>query len=721
MIESNIIIVSLVFFVLSFVVMGFTIKHEHGFSNKVVGRLIIGVGFSLFPLYLLGNTGAVGGPFDMTISSYLGIVRVLTGENSLENTREAIGDLPHNVEFFIANYTALLHFMLSLLVLGFVLNFFKNFLSKFSYNSIENGTLCVFNELSERTLLLAEDIRKREKNKTLQNCTVVFLAKADEQNSQSVGYLERLRATGAHIFDIAPDKFKIHRRYYRKNIDFFLLKYSEEENLKDALALAKKYSVQKKQNVLQKLTSNFSSSIASFFSKCADKLNALFCKIFNLPHKRKKEKKKAHFQIHILTSTPEAVAAVDTIEYSKNISLRLFDESRAMIYGLLDAHPLFLARRGSKTKIMVVGAGRMGTQAVKTCAWCAQTIDAAPEIIVIDSDSTWETRFAADCPELSPLTQTAFAKEESIITFYNHNVEHSGFLDIMKKHDDVGYIICALGNEELNLRTALYIRGAYEEIRFEAGLNDNTLDRPQIHLLLSNPFLHDISSTLKYNAKIPSDLKPFGNLKNLYTWENVVNPYLDHLGMAANRYYARHFAGNVSAKEMKAIEESADKDYEDREYVRLSSMATGLHAKYKFHDALAQISGIKYSEEQWRGKPCTDMIKKMRNLLLDENLVEQLSIVEHKRWNVYMRAQGWRRASYEMADKWYNDKRANKHRNFCCKLTLCLAPWKELDDVDNWQMEKEGKCDGFKELDRIMVRDLATIIEQAKELNGCVD
>ncbi len=105
----------------------------------------------------------------------------------------------------------------------------------------------------------------------------------------------------------------------------------------------------------------------------------------------------------------------------------------------------------------------------------------------------------------------------------------------------------------------------------------------------------------------------------------------------------------------------------------------------------------------------------MRELLDDAAIVEPLSILEHRRWNVFMRSQGWRRASYDIADNWYGKEGTSMHRNFPCKLTLCLVPWKELDNVDNWQISKTGKCDNFKELDRIMVRDLATIVKQAKE------
>ncbi len=241
MYQFSLIILSIFLFVLGILVAIYTVKKEHGFTNRVIARMIILVGSSLFPLYFIGNSGATGGIFDMVVSSFLGIVRVVTGETSLGDTREVIGSVSHNMAWFIANYTAFMHMLLSLLVLGFVLNFFKNYLSKFSYRFIERGKLCVFTEVSERSLLLCEDIRKREKEGSLASCVLVFLQKDGENAHQRDGDEERLNKLGAHLFNYDVCDVPLHRRYLKHTVCFFLLKQNEEENLKQALALSQKH------------------------------------------------------------------------------------------------------------------------------------------------------------------------------------------------------------------------------------------------------------------------------------------------------------------------------------------------------------------------------------------------------------------------------------------------------------------------------------------------
>ncbi len=670
MIQTILIVFSLVIFVIGFVVMIYTAKKEYGFSNKVIARLIFFVGSALFPLYVIGYYKAPGGVFDMAVSSFLGIVRVLTGENSLGDTREVIGVLPSEMTIFVANYTAFLHLLLVLLVMGFVLSFFKNHLSKFNYRFVERGKLFIFTEASERSLLLAEDIRRQEKYDKTKKCAIVFLQNMNETTCLPDGYEERLNKMSAHLFDLDVCDLPIYKRYLKHTVCFFLLKTNEEENLKQALILAQKYG-----------QSDFA----------------------------------GHLQIHILNSSQEAAAVVDTIEYSTVMSFRIFNETRALLYDLFDRNPLFLAKQSDVLKILVVGGGKIGTEAVKLASWCAQTLKLRPEIVVVDCDAAWQKRFEAQCPELAVKDAKSQKNEDVNISFYHQDVRNSDFLQTLKAHHDVGYVLCALGDEELNLSTAMYIRSAYEGIRFNKAENGNVVNKPQIHLLLNNPFLSEISSKILFNAKIDSELVPFGSLQNLYTLDNVSATYLDHLGMAVNRFYARYYAGNVGADELAKAENEADKQYDDKEYNRTSSMALGLHAKYKLYAALCEMENKVFSKDEWSEKPSDEMLDEMKVFLSKEENVEALSILEHRRWNTYMRTQGWQYAELSLADAWYGIEK-NDHRNFAAKYTTCLVSWEELKNVDEWLLKKHGKTSDLQELDRVMVRDLDVILRQAKNI-----
>ncbi len=665
----------------------YTVVKEHAFSRVAIIRLIVGVGASLFPLYLLGNAGATGGVFDWIVSSLLGVVRTVTGENSLGDTREIIGTVPAELERVVANYTAVLHLLSATLILSFIFSLFQNAFSRFSYRFLERGGLCVFTEVSRRTLVLANDIRKRENEGTLSRNCLVFLGKADEEDLAFQGYREQLNVLGAHLFDLKLSQLNVPHHFWRKSVCFFLMKTNEEENLKDALELAA------------------CDEIKSMLATCEAKNMPVKCKVF------------------ILNSNPEAVAVVDAIEHRSELNLRLLNENKLMVYDLFDKQPLFLCKREeNRLKILIVGAGRNGLAATQVGAWCGQTVHLKPEIIVVDKDSAWEQRFEQECPEIAPKTRTQESLEECRVTFYAQDVEEQGFIDILKKHPDVGYVICALGDEELNLRTALKIRKAYEEIRYVVAVDKPVMQAPQIHVLLHNEFLFDVCDKLLMNAKAPADLQPFGCLKSLYTWDNIVSPYFDHLGMACNRFYHRYYARdswmNLEKAEQEkmcdSIDKAADIAYEQSEFHRNSSMALGMHGKYKLYAILVEIAGENISAYDWGQKPTEEMIAQVADLLQDETVVEQISYLEHTRWNMYERAQGWKGAKIEAASQWYGIDR-NDHRNHRAKLNVCIGTWNALDTIDTWLKENHNININFKELDRVMVRDLAVIMRQAKK------
>ncbi len=666
---------SIVMFLLGVLCAVYIAKSRKADPKQVIGCLIGGTATALLPLYLNGHSDAKGGPIDMVFTSILGVVRAMTGENSVFDTREMLGTVPRGAQAAVAIYTAVLHLVATALLLGFLLSLFQDFFPKISYRFYRSGRLYVFTELSERTLLLAEDLYK---NPEPPGVVFVFLGKAIEEDATN--YCQRLQEVGGFLFDLDVCDLKLHRRLQKQPIEFFLLKSNETENLRDALELVARYGESDMASVLR---------------------------------------------IHILSSQPEAQTVVDSIEYTSKISLRLVRETRAMIYHLFDVRPLFLGARGDKLDILVVGAGRSGMEAIKTACWCGQTIRLRPNILVVDKDPTVESRFEGDCPELSSRTAPIESLQNCRVQFFTADVESGQFTDLIKAHPSIGYVVCALGDESLNLRTAMTIRGVFEGLRFLPE-HSAFLTPPIINVLLGDAFLSDVSGRLKFDTRADCKLSPFGSLKETYTWDNIVAPYLDFAGISVNRFYARQFCGEgmealslqQRVSKIVEIEKQADIQYESKEYNRAASIALGLHCKYKAYACLCEAAELSFTDQTWSGHPDKQMIHDVQNWLFDESVgaqrVEVLAQVEHRRWNTFMRAQGWCGASFAQADGWYDQ--LGGHRNFAAKLHPCLVSWEELPAVDGWLQEHHHTKSDFRELDRIMVRALPEILSQANDL-----
>ncbi len=702
MYQSILLALSLIVFILTIAYAIIKIHKEKSVTSKMIANLIGLTSISMLPLYLGGNIEAQGGIVDMIISSVLGVLRVAFGENSLSDTREVTSLFNEEYAFIISNYTAILHLVFSALLLGFIAGLFKNFYSNIIFKYFDKGALYVFSNFSKRSILLALDIREKDKKSI-----IVFLGKLDSKNENDSNNLEKLAAIGAHVFNFSVDEIKIPKRYYESGVHYFLLKENEEENLSDALCIARKYRGPDKKA-----------------DKAADKAA-------DKNPKQIKEKILAELSgevsVFLLNSYTETIAVVDAIEIptKENFKLhfRIINETRTLVYKLFDENPLFLGANDDKLKILILGGGRIGTAAAEIASWCGQTLKIIPEIILVDKDNSWEKRFEARCPELSAKTTSELAKKEAKISFYNCDIEDSDFINLMCENPDVGYVICALGDNELNIKTALKVRETYEKMLYNCNEKMNFANKLRVHLLIDAPFLSDISKSLRFDNKNKCNFIPFGGLQEIYTKENITSSYLNKLGIAVNRFYKRDQMKNKieaadlnkKTKVISEVEAIADSEYNQKEYNRVSSISAGLHFKYKLYSALTEICGIKIDDAKWLGKPSSEMIDKLGEVLLNSDIVEELSILEHRRWNVYMRSQGWTVATTKMADKWYKTEK-NTWKNFTAKMTPCLVSWDELDEVDIWLNKKSDEKSNFKEVDRVMVREVAFILNQAKEI-----
>ena len=696
------------FGILCFLLMTFRRKRGTAKSSaSPLTALICGTAGALFCIYLVGNASATGGLIDTVFTSMLGTVRSMTGENSVFDTRGALGTIPAGWEAPIAVYTAFLHVTSAALLLGVILSLVKNFFPRLRYRirSIPTRHLCVFSTLSERSLLLAEDIYKKDSEALL-----VFLGRQDESSEETARLMARVEGVEGFLFEKDVSDLKIYGGCRKTRTDYFLFSLDEKENMRDALKLAEAFKLENQPLIAEYEAKYLETFTPEAMEETEERRKTNQEMLWHSYASRVRE-----VRIHVASTQTEAEALLDAVDrpFGK-LGLRLINETRTMLWRLFDRMPLFLGAKNDRLSILVVGAGRVGMGAVKMACWCGQTLQLRPEILVVDSDPALEARFEKDCPELAPNTAAPEAKRDSSVTFFTMDVESGAFPSLLRAHPEIGYVICALGDEELNLRTAIGIRSVFEEL---SPTQPGSRRLPAwINVLVSDPFLHQVGKELQFDAKVDCNLETFGSLEEIYTRETMADSYLERVGYQIHRFYERRFSQDKP-------EESIRESFEEKEYIRSSSMAAALHCKYKVYAALMEAPQVLEAQQIdpeirpydscWHTHPSNVMLQLSALWLNEPGNLEALAEMEHRRWNAYMRSEGWRVATKEQVAAWYPT--LGKPKNLAARLHPCIVPWEALSEVSRWLMEDHGYQDDFKETDRALVCNIPQILKTAAD------
>lgn len=638
--------------------------------------LAIGTAIAIWLLYLNGNRDASSGWLEQLMMSILGTIRTVTGENSVWDTRDQVFELAPEIEPLFSFYTATLHISTSSVVIGAILKIVDVFFPMLRYMLFSRKYLYVFSSLTERGILLAEDIQKNNKK-----ATFVFLNNENGANTELLS--KRAHEMSAYVFAYETKELWKPFRVKTQNIEYFLLKDNHDENVDEALSLAEKYEDEK--------------------------------------YKDKEAR------VHILSDSQETVNLLDIASQKSHCILRLINEAKLTVYNLLDTKPLFLTPK-KQSDILIVGAGKNGQAAIKACSWCGYTQERTPNIYVIDKEIAPKQKLEKDAPEMMA---------EGNIHYEVIDVESPAFLEFLRLHlleadEKIGYVFCTLGDDHLNLRTAMDVRSvSYEGEPFDA--KEDKL--PYINVLLEDTFLAKTASELTFKVgenaggRRSYELVPYGGIQEFYTWENICASKLEGAGLAVNFHYEVIQDKKIKGNKIEDNERGKyyDGNYQKSNYNRDSSIASGLHAKYRLYALLEKCGSLEYmTPVDWKKIPDEATLQKLDEFLKNNNnanVIEELAKLEHRRWNAYMYSEGWKTAEGTNRKLWGADDNLANHRNFGAKYHACLVDWealKSLNVTKDEKVEEDGEVvtkkvlEDFQEYDRVLVRETCDVLKNTE-------
>ncbi len=409
----------------------------------------------------------------------------------------------------------------------------------------------IFSELNEKSVALAESIRKKHPL-----AAVVFLGAEESEENDHGDLYERARIIRAICFK--SDISSVHPNFRFGQVFFFVINEDRDENLKIATRIRRIYGERAKTKMYI-----FSSAVrAELFTRINDR---------------------------------------------EKIEIRLINEARSVIYNDLYDMSVKRMEKGTpdlftsatvcgKDKVIsavIVGMGEYGSEMLKALTWFCQMDGYKLRINAFDIGKDAEEHLCASCPELldgkhNGACVPGEAQYEISITS-GVDTESRNFIDQIEKITDASYVFVALGSDEANIAVSMRLRALFE--RSERS--------PVIQSVIYNSDLIELLKNAELAGKDKYNIDYFGDLNTVYSENVVMNSRLEAQalnvhkcwpGASEDNFYLNHYNYN-------------------------SSIASALH----LHALLAcrkRGDGIKED-------------------------IAALSVLEHKRWNAYMRTEGY--------------------------------------------------------------------------------
>ena len=367
----------------------------------------------------------------------------------------------------------------------------------------------------------------------------------------------------------------------------------------------------------------------------------------------------------------------------ETFNVRLINEEGLIARQLLNEYPLYDGIVEGRLCVLVIGGGHVGLEILRLTTTCACFgADVKTEIHLVDIDGE---RAKSMLEKTSP-----HLAERWDIHFHTADVKTDAFTKLLRSVQPT-YVVVTLGNENLNMETAVYVRRFY-------GLKDGM---PKIHVLvdhsaiekeiLPNLCVTDWSydqGTKKYKSNFlcSFEIKAFGSYEDTYSNLRIAASYLDCLAVAVCAQY----------RGIKTIDEE-----------NTPELMTALYNQVTYYKEFSDSYAITVPYKLWMmGMELVDD-GKGDLVYLDENLEKHqktLRLNENRRYESFMRSHGWTQMlPEEVTDRTMGDKL--RKRNARIENTYM----EELSKITGRDLEKE---------DRESVMNLPLIIRLANGLYG---
>lgn len=352
--------------------------------------------------------------------------------------------------------------------------------------------------------------------------------------------------------------------------------------------------------------------------------------------------------LYTFSNSVESELLITAIDKGE-IKVRRINEVRSLVNRVIEEHGTKLFENAheeengmKKISAVIVGMGDHGSEMLKTLSWYCQAEGFELEINAFDKDPLAYDKMYTQCPELlSEEYNGVYIEGEAQYKINIHGGVDVDSIKFMKKLEEIKnptYVLVSLGSDAENIRIAVYLRMLF----LRQGYGEKTIVQAVIYNSDEAAELGGIKN-FKNQAY---EIQCVGDLKTSYSENVIKNTKLEEHALKIHMSYS-DIKGDTE-KERKDSEKAAEAAFWNYEYNYRSSMASELHKevyKYFRRPGIGEIEGKVYPEEY----------------------DEICDSVEHRRWNAYMRSEGY---VY------------NANRNDLAKMHHNLVRYQNLSEAD---------------------------------------
>lgn len=342
-----------------------------------------------------------------------------------------------------------------------------------------------------------------------------------------------------------------------------------------------------------------------------------------------------HEACKMILASPEPrrlkVRRVD--EYQSLIDRQLYENGAAFFR---DA--IYNEKTGEKDiSAVIIGLGRYGTGMLKSLIWYCQMDGYRLTVDAFDADPLAEERFARQCPEIMDPTLNNHEDKDGemrclVRVHAGVSTDSLAFERELKKLKKATYVLVCLGSDEANIKYALELRKLFEQMCRQRIRTARPT--PRIQAIVQNGSLKKTVCNITTFREEPYNIEFIGDNDTCYTEKVILNPELEQSALQRHLKYGKA------------------EDFWRYEYNYHSSIASAIHLKARMDIGAPGA-----------GKP-------------EEKLTEEekrtIALLEHRRWNAYMRTQGYV----------YSGSREKSSRNDLGKMHHDLVGFRYLSKED---------------------------------------
>lgn len=341
-------------------------------------------------------------------------------------------------------------------------------------------------------------------------------------------------------------------------------------------------------------------------------------------------KKRNNTFIYVFATNIESELLLSDVDTDKLIVHRV-NEATSLVSRLLYDEGMKIFHSATeydeKEKLIsavVLGMGKQGTEMAKALPWFCQMDGYHAEINLFDKDPLTESKFSCLCPELMDEKHNGdfSTKGEAHYKLSIHSgleFEQKEFWEELRKIEKVTYIFVALGSDEQNIRAAVQLRSWFER----QGLH------PVIDAIVSDTDKKNALTGVKNRSGQKYDINFIGDIENSFSEKVILEQDVEAKALERHMKWGKK------------------EDFWKYEYNYRSSIASAIHRKMKIECGIAGAD-VEPSKRE-------------------ETAKWALRDLEHRRWNAYMRTEG-----YTLAET----------RNNMAKTHTCLIPFEDLSEEE---------------------------------------